>query len=154
MGDEEDENENKEEEKKDFDFESMKSKIAELLLQSESMEQQLQSTENDLLQFESLANEWDFKHRSTDTQRSKALYAKLNVSNDKLQNELDSVYTKLEKAKAAALTWQNTIEDRLGNDNNDNDEKLILINQLKEENKKLTIELGFNNKADIKGHKA
>ena len=138
-------------------YESMKSKIAELQLQNESMEQQLQSTENELLQFESYANEWDAKHRSTE-HRSKALYAKLNVSNEKLQNKLDAVYTKLEKEKAAALTWQNTIEDKLANGGDDdddaNDEKLILINQLREENKKLKTELGFMDEGDIKGHKA
>merc|ERR1712048_1268482 len=93
-------------------YESMKSKISELMLKNETMEEQLQTAENELLQFESYANEWDIKHRSTE-QWSKALYAKLNVSNEKLQTKLDAVYTKLEAEKAAALTWQNTIEDGL-----------------------------------------
>lgn len=155
-----DDEENENEEEKDFDFdgmkgdeineiyESMTAKIAELMLQIESLNEELSSAQSELLQFESYANEWDIKH-SSDTDRSRALYSKLMSKNDKLQNKLDVTYNKLEKEKAAKLTWQDTV---LGH--SQNDKYMLLIDQLKEENKKLKTELGFNNKEDVKGHKA
>jgi len=83
-----DDEENENEEEKDFDFdgmkgdeineiyESMTAKIAELMLQIESLNEELSSAQSELLQFESYANEWDIKH-SSDTDRSRALYSKL-----------------------------------------------------------------------------
>jgi len=67
------------------------------------------------------------------------------------------LYQRLEKERAVAATWQNTIEDRLLISESisvGEDEKLLLINQLKQENKTLKARLGFNNEEDIKQHKA
>ena len=67
----------------------------------------------------------------------------------------------MEREKAAATTWRNTIEDKiLRNDDGDghdvasNEEKRMLIRQLKEENKALQTQIEFMNKEDIKTHKA
>ena len=137
-------------------YDSMKQKISELLLKTEDLETKLLDKETELLQFESYANEWDIKQR-LGQDRDKALYGKLRIENEKLQNKLDLVFQNLEKEKAAALTWQNTIEDKLLQSDNiqvGDDEKLLLINQLKEENKKLQTKLSFNNDKDIKSHKS
>lgn len=137
-------------------YDSMKEKIAELTLKTEELEESLQDKETEILQYESYANEWDIKHRLGED-RDKALYGKLRLENEKLQNKIDVIYEKLEKEKAAALTWQNTIEDKLLQSENievGDDEKVLLINQLKEENKALKTELGFNDDENVKGHKA
>eukprot|EP01083_Nonionella_stella_P170592 580887_1 len=164
--DEEDENDN-EEEKEDFEFgkmsveqvselyQSMKQKISELMANKAQMEETLQERESQLNVYDSYANEWDIK-QTLGKDRGQALYGRLKTEIDRLQNRLDQVYSELEKEKAAASTWQNTIENRLEQNDIDNieDEKLILINQLKEENKKLQTLNTFNNKEDVKGHKA
>eukprot|EP00485_Elphidium_margaritaceum_P001585 CAMPEP_0202689364 /NCGR_PEP_ID=MMETSP1385-20130828/4639_1 /ASSEMBLY_ACC=CAM_ASM_000861 /TAXON_ID=933848 /ORGANISM="Elphidium margaritaceum" /LENGTH=1934 /DNA_ID=CAMNT_0049344485 /DNA_START=27 /DNA_END=5831 /DNA_ORIENTATION=+ len=137
-------------------FESMKQKVAELLSEREELERTLQQKETEVFKFESYANEWDVQHR-LGPERDKALYAKLQIENERLQNKLDTVYARLEKEIAAAATWQSTIEEQLMRSESlhvGEDEKVLLITQLKQENKALKAELGFNNSDGIKRHKA
>ena len=127
-------------------YQSMKQKISELLLKTEELEETLQDKESEILKFESYANEWDIKHKLGED-RDKALYGKLRMENETLQQKLDVVYQQLEQEKATAATWQHTIEDKLNQSDNiqvGQDEKMLLINQLKQENKKLETQLEFN----------
>ena len=101
--DEEDGGDEKEENERDFDFEqmeseevqalydSMKEKIAELMEAAERNEERLQDKETEIAKYESYANEWDIHHRLGED-RGRALFGKLRIQNERLQNKLDLVF--------------------------------------------------------------
>ena len=108
--DDEDGDDEKEENDKEFDFErmeteevqtlyeSMKEKIAELMLKVERTEEKLQDKETEIAKYESFANEWDINHRLGED-RGRALFGKLRIQNEKLQNKLDQVFCTLFKSR-------------------------------------------------------
>jgi hypothetical protein len=121
-------------------YESMKETIADLTQQNEILEQSNIKNESEILNYESYANEWDAQNRLGED-RSRVLFAKLRLDNEALQAQLDTAYQEIQIEKAKAVTWQNTIENKLLDDENTDiahmiigeTEVHILISQFKQD---------------------